>query len=171
MRHALTEAELARIESLSLEDGFRDRIRAILAEINDLAAAEPWHVTIAYGRRTHAEQAALYSIGRRGKPGEKPVTKAQPGQSPHNHGLAADLPLIVDAGGRLGDRKAGMWIPDNHDGWAQLERIAVAHGLASGNGWRFRDAAHVEHPRWRELAAGPTGAIRPPGSGVPPGEW
>jgi peptidoglycan LD-endopeptidase CwlK len=59
-----------------------------------MVAAKPfkYQVKILSGTRTYAEQAAIYAQGR-SKPG-KIVTKAGPGQSNHNFGIAFDVGIF-----------------------------------------------------------------------------
>jgi peptidoglycan L-alanyl-D-glutamate endopeptidase CwlK len=88
--------------------------------------------------RSMEEQAALYASGRT-KPG-KVVTRAQPGQSAHNYGLAFDgAPLIH---GRI------AW--DDHEHWQIYGRIAADVGLEWAGTWpSFREFPHVQLPDWK----------------------
>lgn len=94
-------------------------------------------------RRTPAEQAELYACGRT-QPG-KIVTKAQPGQSAHNFGLAFDgAPLIQ---GRI------AW--DDHASWQIYGRVAADLGLEWAGNWAsFRECPHVQMPNWKQYADG-----------------
>lgn len=100
-------------------------------------------ITITSSLRTYAEQEELYAQGRT-KPGDV-VTKARPGYSYHNFGLAFDFAVIKD--GRL------LW-DEKHPHWTEFVRIAKAEGLAWGGDWQsFRDYPHVELANAPSLAA------------------
>lgn len=90
-------------------------------------------------RRTMEEQAELYACGRT-KPG-KIVTKAQPGQSAHNYGLAFDgAPLIH---GRM------AW--DDHEAWQTYGRVAADLGLEWAGTWvSFKEMPHIQLPNWKQ---------------------
>jgi hypothetical protein len=90
----------------TLEVRFQRQVRGW---VNEMVASKITPL-IYCGRRTMEEQAALYAKGRTKQPG-KIVTKAKPGQSYHNYGLAFDwVPLKAAAKnkdllyGRLGQR-------------------------------------------------------------------
>jgi peptidoglycan L-alanyl-D-glutamate endopeptidase CwlK len=85
--------------------------------------------------RTFEEQAELFAQGRT-KPG-KIVTKAKPGESWHNFGLAFDVvPLI-----------AGKAVWDSPR-WTEIGALGKAIGLAWGGDFKsFKDLPHFEfHP-------------------------
>lgn len=131
-----------------------------------LLSHSPSYVSrIVQGLRTWPEQGQLYAKGRT-RPGEPchhngvtsavgscaahplgaTVTRAKPGESTHNYGLA------LDAG--LDDLAIPGWQPDwdtNHESWLTMLRVAKDYGLAEGAEWRtFPDAPHfypVEVPR------------------------
>jgi peptidoglycan LD-endopeptidase CwlK len=106
--------------------------------------AAGYDTVIACTLRTHAEQAALYAQGR-SAPGPI-VTKAKPGQSAHEYGLAIDVypmfhgKLITDEGNPI---------------WQELGNFGQARGLQ----WYgvpeapFHEMPHFQHPQWRELIA------------------
>ena len=91
----------------------------------------PHDLTVVYGHRTHAEQAALYAKGRRGIPGEKPVTWVKPGKSKHNRlpAEAVDVVPYID-----GNPSPSDWgpiracAPAIRAEWA----LMVAEGLTGG---------------------------------------
>lgn len=93
--------------------------------------------------RSLAEQAELYACGRT-LPG-KIVTKAQPGQSAHNYGLAFDgAPLIQ---GRI------AW--DDHGAWQTYGRIAAELGLEWAGTWvSFKEFPHIQLPNWKQYTGG-----------------
>jgi len=89
-------------------------------------------IRVTQGMRTFEEQQALYDQGRT-KPG-KIVTKAKPGSSYHQYGLAVDLVEIV---------KDGVdWSYD----MSKLLPFAVRHQIQWGGNWAssFKDYPHFE---------------------------
>lgn len=91
--------------------------------------------------RTHAEQDALYAIGRT-KVGRK-VTNAKAGQSAHNFGLALDFVPLVNG--------KPEW-RGTHPHWQVAGKLAEKYGLEwAGNWTRFREFPHVQVPNWRGL--------------------
>ena len=92
------------------------------------------------GYRSVAAQAALYAQGRT-TPGRR-VTKAKPGQSPHNFGMAMDYVPVVNSR-RTYNVKVTWWLAF---GWC-----AKKAGLGWGGSWkRFLDRPHVELPGWQK---------------------
>lgn len=89
---------------------------------------------ITFGFRTFKEQQDLYDQGRT-KPG-KIVTKAKPGQSFHNYGLAIDVVPIVNG-------KAD-W-ESKH--WNKIGEIGQVCGFEWGGGWKFVDRPHFQYPK------------------------
>lgn len=96
--------------------------------------------------RSLEEQAALYAQGRT-TPGPI-VTKAKPGSSAHNYGLAMDVVPLV--GGKP------LWEFDAnnpHPVWREVGDL----GLKAGLEWfglptsPFIEGCHLQMPRWREL--------------------
>ena len=67
----------------------------------------------------------------------KPVTRALPGLSWHQYGLAVDCYAWVK--GKV------VWDP-NHPMYLMYQQEAVSRGLVSGRGWRQPDAPHVQAP-------------------------
>lgn len=89
--------------------------------------------------RDDEEQAALYAQGRT-TPG-KIVTKAQPGQSAHNYGLALDfVPLLAGK---------PQWT-----NWALYDKaidLAELRGMESlRRSKRFKEYAHLQFTNWKE---------------------
>lgn len=91
--------------------------------------------------RSRLAQDRLHQIGRRGVPGEKPVTNARGGESWHNverldeygalhpASLAFDFALMTEDGQR--------YLPDDHPLWTVAGKIAEALSLTWGG--RFGD--------------------------------
>lgn len=106
--------------------------RAALTEL-------PWPVRILDTLRTFAEQEALYAQGR-SKPGVI-VTKARPGHSAHNYGLAFDTVAINAAN--------NPWWPDLDTPkgflfWSGLWSLAEAAGLEAFGRQHRWDPGHVQ---------------------------
>jgi peptidoglycan L-alanyl-D-glutamate endopeptidase CwlK len=94
------------------------------------------------GTRTFAEQADIYAQGRT-KPGLI-VTRAKPGQSAHNYGMAIDFVVFegVSAAGGVGEPQ---WVGPL---MTQAGRIALDLGLDWGGVWTgFQDPPHIQLPR------------------------
>jgi peptidoglycan L-alanyl-D-glutamate endopeptidase CwlK len=122
----------------SLEPAFRVKIGQLITAIESVTGRK-WIITA--GRRTMAEQQALYAQGRT-TPGSI-VTRAPAGSSAHNYGLAADLVSI--------DRKTGEpdW-RDEYVGWQQMADLAVEMGFVAGLYFKsIKDRPHIEDPEWR----------------------
>ena len=117
------------------------RINIVLAAMT--VANMPMRVTD--GVRTAEQQHALYQVGRRGKPGEKIVTKADGYRVKSNHqvhddgyGHAVDCAFIVGDG-------LSWTVPDTW--WAAYGALCRAAGLRWGikiNDWI--DRPHAELP-------------------------
>jgi peptidoglycan L-alanyl-D-glutamate endopeptidase CwlK len=116
----------------------------VLLLMNDIEPELPDNVMVrvTYGTRTFAEQDALYQQGRK-KPG-KIVTKAKPGQSFHNYGLAFDFVLIIDG-------KASWKVDEN---WLKVIEHFERNGYEAGHRWKFKDSPHIQKTfgyGWRDL--------------------
>lgn len=124
----------------SLEPEFKSKIETLLQDAEE-ATGLKWCVTS--GRRTMAEQQSLYDQGRT-KPGAV-VTKAPPGSSAHNFGLAADLAPI---------RGGNIWWEAPKSVWQEMADCAKAIGLTPGFYFKtIFDAHHVEDPTWKQQQA------------------
>jgi len=104
------------------------------------AAAQAGHsIRVTHTLRTMDEQAKLYAQGRT-LPGPQ-VTKAKPGQSPHNYGMAFDICF---------DGKA-PYPPESDPRWAALGKIGKLFGLAWGGEFKsIMDRPHFERPDWKK---------------------
>ena len=95
-------------------------------------------VEVISGLRSWAAQAALYASGRT-KPGPI-VTKAKPGSSWHNYGLAIDLGLF----------KGGVYLDEKKPAeadklYAEIGRIAEANGIEWAGHWKtFQETPHFQ---------------------------
>lgn len=91
------------------------------------------------GTRTFAEQGELYAQGRT-KPGDI-VTKAKPGWSAHNYGVAGDSCKDKDV------VKAGLQPDWNLQEYKVLAVEAEALGLEAAFNWKsFQEGPHVQLP-------------------------
>lgn len=151
------------------------RVRAFLAK----AEAQQFPVLIYCTTRTAEDQARLWRQGRdiieiQGgierlsefnkdlgmilrdvgpQKGKRIVTRAMPGQSPHNYGLAVDgCPM------RHGRPVWGTKNKADRKVWEQYMALAEEVSLESGGRWpsRKRDYPHIQMPdfRWRNLIVG-----------------
>lgn len=122
----------------TLEPEFGEKVKLLLAGIKSLSGRD-WVITD--GRRTIAQQNALYAQGRT-IPG-KVVTNAKGGQSAHNFGLAADLAPL---------KNGNIWWTAPRQVWQQMADLAVEIGLTSGFYFKtIFDAPHVEDPNWKNV--------------------
>lgn len=118
-------------------------MRPVAVEFCARCAEAGFNVLITQTRRTAEEQQALYDQGRV-RPG-KVVTKARPGESPHNFGLAFDVAFRVPETGDV------TWDGD----WDRVGAIGERLGLVWGGRFHsFPDRPHFEWPEWRYVAAG-----------------
>jgi peptidoglycan LD-endopeptidase CwlK len=126
----------------SLEPDFKPIVAKLIADV-EKATGRRWGISD--GRRTMAQQKAIYAQGRT-TPG-KVVTMAPPGSSAHNFGLAVDLwPLTAD----LKDFDWGA--PDKI--FKTMADLAVKAGLTAGYYFHsIHDAPHIELLRWKTQQA------------------
>jgi len=140
-----------------LDPEFREKIGELLVAAQALGLA----VVLVQGYRSSLEQELIYAKGRT-RPGEpcrhtlpprsRPVgtckahpfgatvTKAKPGQSWHEAGLAVDFAWKVG--------NSVSW-----DGpWEKLGTLAESLGLKWGGRWRSPDRPHVEMPHPQGIA-------------------
>lgn len=139
-------------ESLgSLHPQFRAVATAFVAECQEqlryLSGFGPQvRVEVISGLRSWHTQAALYAQGRT-KPG-KIVTKARPGSSWHNYGLAFDLGLFQ--GGIYLDEGFPAQA-DKH--YAELGKLAPKYGLEWAGNWKsFPETPHFQKTYGHSLA-------------------
>lgn len=109
--------------------------------IDDAEAGLGITLRITQATRTFKEQADLYAKGRTTQ--GPVVTKAKPGSSYHNYGLAIDLV-------KMNDNK-----PDWQYNMGNLLPYAQKRGISWGGSWlKFKDYPHFEKTlghNWREL--------------------
>ena len=133
----------------TLHPDLHHRAANFVAAAKSLAAQRGLDVKCICGLRTWAEQAALYAKGR--TTSGPIVTKAQPGASMHNYGLALDLAVFS---------KDGKTYHGNHALYRELGPLGESLGFEWGGRWKFVDEPHYQfRPSWstnmteRELLA------------------
>ena len=131
---------------LSLHPKVQANFRAFLEQAQTLAFVRGFEYKAICGTRTWEEQESLYAQGRT-KPG-KIVTKAPPGSSFHNFGLAIDCGLFKD-GIYLDDAR-----PDVADKFhREAAPIAKKNGLRWGGDFKsITDMPHFEYDTKRTLS-------------------
>jgi peptidoglycan hydrolase-like protein with peptidoglycan-binding domain len=125
-------------------------LRRCLGFMAQALARQGMQVMITDGLRTFAEQDTLFSIGRRGRQGERVVTNARGGLSNHNYGMAVDLYPVIDG-------KVRTSIPEHasSDFRNRFRAIQQAIGVEAervGLTWGGRWAAPVDMPHVQLLA-------------------
>jgi hypothetical protein len=98
------------------------------------------------GTRTFAEQAALYAATIDNDPSTPVVTRAKPGDSFHQYGLAFDVVPVAYKGMK-------DWNPSGPY-WAQIGMIGESLGLTWGGRWSDPDKPHFH------LAAAPLAELK-----------
>jgi len=111
------------------------KIRPMAIDFIAKAKTQGIDIKITAGLRTFDEQEKLYNQGRT-TPGSI-VTKAKPGQSFHNYGLAIDVVPIVN----------GKAVWDNETLWQKLGVIGESAGFEWGGRWKFVDKPHFQYPK------------------------
>lgn len=124
----------------TLEPDFKPLVEQLLAKVG-AATNRKWGISD--GRRTMAQQRAIYSQGRT-TPG-KVVSNAKPGQSAHNFGYAVDIwPMKGDDFDWSAADKLFKVMAD----------IAESLGLTAGYNFKsIHDAPHVELAKWKTQQA------------------
>lgn len=135
------------IENLgSLNKKALAKFEPFLAAAESAMASKGVKVEVISGLRSWAAQAALYAQGRT-KPG-RIVTKARPGSSWHNYGLAIDLGLFKN-GVYLDEAKPA--VADSL--YIEIGRIAEVHGIEwAGNWTSFKESPHFQITFGKTLA-------------------
>ena len=126
----------------TLDVGFQKQVRGWVNEMVT-SRIEP---LIYCGRRTMEEQSALYQKGRTDG-SKKIVTKARPGESYHNYGLAFDwVPLKRTA------KNADLWVANWEDETAFRlgEHVGLSFGL-TGISWETGHLQSSKYKSWRDI--------------------
>ena len=132
-------------------DGLEPLTAKLATEHLRRLAAEGLNFKVTSGTRTMAEQAALYAQGRTAAGAV--VTKARPGYSWHNFGVAYDLTLFSG--------RNPVWESPKY---LRAGQIGKELGLEWGGEWRtFKDIPHFQRPMGVTLtqarAKWPTGMV------------
>lgn len=118
-------------------DGLNPIFKAKLIKVLERMRARGLDAWVFEGVRTLERQKYLYSLGRRGRAGERPVTWTM--HSNHipdaDGGRAAD---VISASQKWGAPPAF---------WEALHQEAEREGLVSGMSWHKKDPPHVEMPK------------------------
>ena len=122
------------------------KFEPFLVEVEKVMEAKGVTVEVISGLRSWAAQSALFAQGRT-KPG-RIVTKARPGSSWHNYGLAIDLGLFMN--GNYIDET----MPKVADGlYAEIGKIAATHGIEWAGNWKsFKETPHFQVTFGKTLA-------------------
>ena len=127
------------IENLgSLNKKALAKLEPFIVQVELMLAPKGVTVEVISGLRSWSAQAALYAQGRT-KPG-KIVTKARPGSSWHNYGLAIDLGLFKN-GVYLDEKK-----PAEADKlYAEIGKLASSMGIEWAGNWKsFQETPHFQ---------------------------
>jgi peptidoglycan LD-endopeptidase CwlK len=122
----------------SLNKKARAKLEPFVLAAQEAMAKHGVTVEVISGLRSWQQQAALYAQGRT-KPG-KIVTKARPGSSWHNYGLAIDLGLF----------RAGKYLDASQPSlaanlYAYLGQLAATHGIEWAGNWKsFPEGPHFQ---------------------------
>ena len=140
---SLTEAGSRTMRAIStLDVGFQKQVRGWVNEMVT-SRIEP---LIYCGRRSMEEQSALYQKGRTDG-SKKIVTKARPGESYHNYGLAFDwVPLKRTA------KNADLWVAnwDDETAFKLGEHVGLSFGLV-GISWETGHLQSSKYKSWRDI--------------------
>jgi len=127
------------IENLgSLNKKAAAKFEPFITQVEAFLSPKGVTVEVISGLRSWAAQAALYASGRT-KPG-RIVTKAKPGSSWHNYGLAIDLGLF----------KSGVYLDEKKPAeadklYAEIGKIAAKLGIEWAGTWKtFTETPHFQ---------------------------
>lgn len=112
-------------------------VQVLLRVFRVMKEVHGYDMALLEGYRSPERQAVLLARGPN-------VTRAAPGQSHHQHGLAADCAFLRD--GRLVISERDPWAMRGYELYGQ---VAEQHGLTWGGRWRLMDFGHVEWRRSR----------------------
>jgi peptidoglycan L-alanyl-D-glutamate endopeptidase CwlK len=119
---------------------FASQVRAFILD----ARAKGFSVGVQCGLRLYADQQALFNIGRdaSGNVVGKVVTRARPGFSLHQYGLAVDIVFDLDP-----SNPGHEWSWDEDLPWESLAELGRSHGLEPGFFWSggTQDKPHFEN--------------------------
>ena len=139
---SLSEASARTLRAIdTLDASFQKRVRGWL---NEMVASRITPL-IYCGRRTMEEQAALYAKGRTS--GDRIVTKAKPGESYHNWGMAFDWTPL-----KQNPKNADLWFADWDDETAFRlgEHVGLTFELAAIS-FETGHLQAAEYATWRDI--------------------
>lgn len=122
-----------------MNPGFASRLRALIAAVE----ARGGKLTIGNGRRTNAEQAALYK--------QKPNLAAPPGKSNHERGTAADMEGSLQLAHQLAPQ-FGLFFPMSYEPW-HIEPAGGGKSFAEGSGSEWDQDAYTAPPEGMQAPA------------------
>lgn len=114
------------------------RLAELIIQLNERMLSADNELRVTQGLRSWNDQGVLWSRGRQRQPdgtwvvvdASQIVTKAQPGHSWHNFGLAVDVvPMYLPTGENMPDWNV------NHPAWRTIVTQAESLGLVSGSCW------------------------------------
>lgn len=130
----------------NMKDGIHIIVKESALELIKRAYEENIYAQITSGFRSMEEQAALFGQGRKtyiyngkeyGDLSKPIVTRAKPGQSNHNFGIAVDFVLMSEDGSKP------LW--EVNDKWMRVVEIGKELGFEWGGDWiSFKDNPHLE---------------------------
>lgn len=140
--------------SRSLDD-LRPDVADAARKLVQACAAEGIDLLVYCTYRSGAEQDVLFAKGRSGVPGEKKVTNARAGESPHNAVGAFGKPAALAFDCVPMDAGAPNWgtqTPELRARWERIGKAGEALGLRWGGRWKFCDLPHFEAADWKRPA-------------------
>lgn len=131
------------MSSRSLDD-LDARVKPLAESFLASCKAAGYDMLVTCTLRSYEEQTELYAQGRTA-PG-KIVTKAKPGSSAHNYGLALDVVPIVNG-------KPYWQFSQKDPVWSKIGAIGQQAGLQwlGAPGSKFVEGCHFQLPNWREF--------------------
>jgi len=120
------------------------KLAAAIRKMAEMLAGEGITIRVTQGLRSWSQQMGLWLQGRDSHGNvvdpKKIVTKAAPGHSWHQYGLAVDVaPFTTTASGDLPDWNV------NHPVWQRIVAVGTSLGLEAGAQWRtFPDWPHFQ---------------------------
>lgn len=150
----------------TLHPSVRFEVQCMVAEVNREYLTGIAKVILTQGKRTFAEQDALYAKGRTvkgdsGVTAKKPlgntVTNAKGGQSVHNYGFAVDIALLVDNKVIWDEKKD--FDKDAQADWIEVVHVFKKYTWNWGGDWvKFKDLPHFDkagYGDWKKLSKMP----------------
>jgi len=123
--------------------GLRPELRDKYVQLRDKCAEEGIRIKLVQGRRTDADQRALYALGR-STPGIIVTEARTAAETPHGIGAAFDI-AIFD-----GD-KISWTEPRMTPKYVRVGEIGESIGLDWGGRFKKPDKPHFQLPNWKAL--------------------